>query len=187
MLTRMRSLAVAPATKYTQSTSRAIGSSVRRTRTIDGSTGLLGSTERWSDSLLIDHPRGFGVAAIMCCQKVGINEHWGNNIREILIGFEVQECIEELDVAGHVGAHPSCRAQSRNWFSSVDCELCRFEIPRQLFRGRFASPVCVLLCEFGLVKAFRIGLEASRIELGAQRDWIMGDPFFNHALRVEQF
>src|SRR5215472_11383425 len=105
MLTRMRSLAVAPATKYAQSASRAMGSSVRRTRTIDGSTGLLGSTERWSDSLLIDHPRGFGVAAVMCRQKVGISKYGGNDVRKIFIGFEVPECIEEFDVAGDVGAH----------------------------------------------------------------------------------
>src|SRR5215475_7573673 len=108
MLTRMRSLAVAPATKYAQPASRAIGSSVRRTRTIDGSTGLLGSTERWSDSLLIDHPRGFGVAAVMCRQKVGIGQYWGNDVREFVIGLEIPECIEDLEVAGRVGAHPSC-------------------------------------------------------------------------------
>src|SRR5579871_1303173 len=130
MLTRMRSLAVAPATKYAQSTARAIGSSVRRTRTIDGSTGLLGSTERWSDSLLIDHPRGFGVAAVMCRQKVGIGQYWGNDVREILIGLEVPECIEDLSVARYVGAHSSRRDQSRNWFVGIDRELCRFEITR---------------------------------------------------------
>src|SRR6516162_4186121 len=107
MLTRMRSLAVAPATKYTQSTSRATGSTVRRTRTIDGSTGLLGSTERWSDSLLIDPPRGFGVATAMCRQEVGIGEYWGNDIRKIFIDLEVPEGIEDFDVADHVGAHPS--------------------------------------------------------------------------------
>src|SRR6516164_9583693 len=135
MLTRMRSLAVAPATKYTQSTSRAIGSSVRRTRTIDGSTKLLGSTERWSDSLLIDHPRRFGVAAAICRQKVGIGKYWGNNIRKVFVGLEVPECIEEFDVAGHVGAHASCRDQSCNWFAGVDRELCRFEVPRQLLRS----------------------------------------------------
>src|SRR5215471_7973364 len=105
MLTRMRSLAVAPATKYAQPASRAIGSSVHRTRTIDGSTGLLGSTERWSDSLLIDHPGGFGVAAVMCRQKVGVSQYGGNNIREILIGLEVPECIEDFDITGRVGAH----------------------------------------------------------------------------------
>src|SRR5581483_8008786 len=183
----MRSLAVAPATKYTQWASRAIGSRLRRTRTIDGSTGLLGSTERWSDSLLIDHPRGFGVAAIMCRQKVGISKYWGNDVREIFIGSEAPECIENFDVAGHVGAHPSRRDQSRNRFAGVDCELCRFEIPRQLLRGGFASPVRVLLRKIGLVKAFRVGLEAPRIELRAKRDWIVGHPFFNQALRIEQF
>src|SRR5215831_13512239 len=102
MLTRTRSLAVAPAIKYAQSAWRAIGSSVRRTRTIDGSTGLLGSTERWSDSLLIDHPRGFCVAAVMCRQEVGISKYWGDDIRKIFIGLKVPECIEKLDVAGHV-------------------------------------------------------------------------------------
>src|SRR5579871_658057 len=155
MLTRMRSLAVAPATKYAQSTARAIGSSVRRTRTIDGSTGLLGSTERWSDSLLIDHPRGFGVPAVMCRQKVGIGEYWRNDIREILIGLNVPECIEEFDIAIPVGAHPSRRDQSRNWFASVDGELCRFEIPREFLCRGFAAPVRVLLREIGLLKPLR--------------------------------
>src|SRR5262249_54037215 len=41
--------------------------------------------------------------------------------------------------------------------------------------------------EIGLVKAFRIGLEAPRIELGAKRDRIVGDPFFNHSLRIDEF
>src|SRR5579864_5239274 len=113
MLTRMRSLAVAPATKYAQSVSRAIGSSVRRTRTTDGSIGLFGDMERWSDSLLIDHPRGFSVAAVMCRQKVGISKYWGHDVREILIGLEVPEGIQDFDLAVYVSAHPSCRDQSR--------------------------------------------------------------------------
>src|SRR5690348_15414040 len=153
---------------------------------MDGSTGLLGCTERWSESLLIDHPRGFSVAAVMCRQEVGVSQYWGNNIREILIGLQVPKCIEDLDAAGRIGAHPSRRDQSRDWFAGVDRELCRFEIPRQLLRGGFASPIRVLLREIGLLKAFRVGLEAPRIELGAERDRIMGDPFFNHALRIEQ-
>ena len=99
--------------------------------------------ERGSDSLLIDHPRGFGVAAIVCRQKIGIGEYGGNNIREIVIGLEVPECIEKFDVAVHVGAHPSRRDQSRNRFAGIDGEVCRFEIPRQLLRGGFASPVRV--------------------------------------------
>ena len=52
--------------------------------------------------------------------------------------------------------------------------------------SRFASPKRILLREIGLVEAFRIGLEASRIELGAKRDRIVCDPFFDHALRVDE-
>src|SRR5690349_12156083 len=97
---------------------------------IDGSTALLGSTERWSDSLLIDHPRGFRVAAVMCCQKVGKSQHWGNDIREIFDGLEIPECIKDCDIPGNFGAHTSGRNQSSDWLASVNCELCRFEIPR---------------------------------------------------------
>jgi hypothetical protein len=80
--------------------------------------------------LFIDHPRGFGVAAVMCRQKVGIGQYWGNDVWEIFIGLEVPKCIEKFEVAVYVGAHPSGRDQSRNGLASVEGELCRFEIPR---------------------------------------------------------
>jgi hypothetical protein len=34
---------------------------------------------------------------------------------------------------------------------------------------------------------FRIGLEPPRIELRAKHDWIVCDPSFNHALRIDEF
>jgi len=86
--------------------------------------------EGWNDSLLIDHPRGFGVAPVVCSQKVGINKYRGNNIREILIAPGSSRIYRELDVAGHIGAHPSGRNQFRDWLASVDGEVRRFGISR---------------------------------------------------------
>ena len=93
--------------------------------------------------MLIDHPRRFAVAAIVCRQKIGIGQYRENDFREIVIRLEVPECIEKFDVAVHVGPHPSRRDQSRNRFAGTDGELCRFEIPPQFLRGGFASPVRV--------------------------------------------
>src|ERR1035441_8129023 len=95
----MRSRAVAPATKYSQSAERAVGSSNRSTRTMDGSTALRRGVQCWRDSLFIDHPCRVHVAAVMCRQKVGISENRWNHIRYILVCAKIPELLQDFDVA----------------------------------------------------------------------------------------
>src|SRR5579863_7968148 len=183
----MRSLAVAPATKYGHSAARATGSRERSTRRTTGSTGLVGGVECRGDSLFINYPRGLCVAPVMCRQKVGISKQWRNDIWEIFVGIKVPERIKNLDVTGRVGTHPSCRDQLGNGLAGIDCELCRFEVPRQLLCGCLASPIGVLLHQVGVLKTFSLGPKSPRIEFWAKCYRIVGDPFFDHAFRNEQF
>src|ERR1019366_5380540 len=147
----MRSRAVAPARKYSHFDERAIGSSTRRTRTTDGSTGLFSGTECWCDSLLIDHPGGLRVAAVMCCQKVGVGQDRRNDIRHVIYFCrgrrKIPELLQYLNVAVRLCPHPAGRYQFGDWFSAVDGEMRRLEIARQFFGSRFTTPVCVERCE----------------------------------------
>ena len=87
-------------------------------------------------------------------QQVGIGKNRGNDVGEIFVWVKVPEDIQDLDVASLVSAHPRCRDQLGNGFAGVDCEVRGPEILCQFLGGWFASPVCVLLCEIGFLKAF---------------------------------
>src|SRR5579863_1822995 len=143
--------------------------------------------ECWGDSLLINHPRGLRVAAVMCRQKVSVSKHRGNDIWKIFVGIKVPERIQNFDVTGWVSAHPPCRDQLSNGFAGIDRKLNRFEISRQLLCCCLASPVSVLLRQIGLLKAFCLCPKSPWIEFRAKRYRIVGGPFFDHAYGVEQF
>src|SRR3984957_5187035 len=81
----MRSRAVAPARKYSHLDDRAIESIAPNTRTTARSMALFSGVEGWLDSLLIDHPGGFCIAAIICCQKVGIGQDRRNDIGSVIL------------------------------------------------------------------------------------------------------
>src|SRR5271156_6248821 len=103
----MRSRAVAPATKYTQSSACVIGSRHSSTRTTDGSTGLFAGTECRRDSLFINHPGSLGVAAIMSCEKIGVGEDRGHYIGKGLVRIEIPELSQDFDVAVLGRPHPA--------------------------------------------------------------------------------
>src|ERR1022692_495184 len=130
----MRSRAVAPARKYSQLDDRAIGSSPRNTRTTNRSTALFSGVEGWRDSLLIDHPSGFCIAAVICCQKVGIGQDRRNDIgRVILVRMgrrKIPELLQYLNVAARLGPHPARRDQLCDWLTCIDSEMRGFEIVR---------------------------------------------------------
>src|SRR5579863_3546523 len=132
--TRIRSRAVAPARKYSHLDDRAIGSSTRNTRTTDRSTALFSGVEGWLDSLLIDHPGGFCIAAIICCQKVGIGQDRRNNIGCVIlvrVGHrKIPELLQYLNVACPLGPHPARRDQLCDGLTCIDSEMRGFEIAR---------------------------------------------------------
>src|SRR6185312_780678 len=128
----MRSRAVAPARKYWHLDDRAIGSSTRNTRTKDRSTALFSGVEGWLDSLLIDHPGGFCIAAIICCQKVGIGHDRWNDIGCVILVRVVRrkspELLQYLNVALGLGPHPACRDQLCDGIICIDSEMRGFQI-----------------------------------------------------------
>jgi len=119
--------------------------------------------------------------------QVGIGKNRRNDIRKTSVWGKIPEDIQDFDVASPVGAHPRCRDQLGNGSAGVYCEVRGPEILRQFLGGWFTSPVCVLLCEIGFLKAFGVGLESPRIKFRAQRDGIVGDPFFEQTFWIEQF
>src|ERR1700679_4220726 len=159
----MRSLAVAPATKYSQPATLAIGSSTRRTRMTDGSTGLLGGMECGGNSLLIDHPRCFSIPTVVCGQEIRVGKQRRNDIWESCFCVEIPERVQNLDVARGIGAHPPGGNQLDDGFAGIDREFCGLEISRQLFRGRFTSPVGILR-QIDLLKTLDVGLKSLRVE-----------------------
>src|SRR6185437_2996813 len=92
-----------------------------------------------------------------------------------------------FNISTRICAHPPCRDQFGDWLTGIDRELGRLEIPGKPLRGGLTTPVSILVQEVGLLKAFGVGPELPRIEFRAKRNWIVGDPFFDHALGVEQF
>src|SRR5580698_10570162 len=130
----MRSRAVAPARKYSHLADRAIGSSARNTRTMDRSTALFSGVEGWLDLLLIDHPGGFYIAAIICRQKVGIGQDRRNDIGSVILvrvgRRKFPELLQYLNVACRLGPHPARRDQPCDGLTCIDSEMRGFEIAR---------------------------------------------------------
>src|SRR6266851_2621639 len=183
--TSRMSRAVAPVTRYSMPSARATGSICFRISIASGSTGRSGATESMLDVLLTDPLGDLEIARVERGHEIGVDQQGRYEVprRTLLRKLrKLPEGVEDLDVSLRIGPqavllHERGEGLRRIPWLQVDGGGGRLEMVRQLGRRDLAAPARPV-GETCLLPPAGVGSpEPARIELRAQPDRKVGDPF----------